>query len=136
MWIFLNDAFLSIVEDKNNPDFLLVRGRIKGDIEQVFPDYLAIEGEGTDYRFRALVERDIVAEALYHAACNVDYGNFKSSVQERERHDKYMKVWEVMANWQSQAESRERATEKAAKLAAKSAEKPLKPASKRVKTSG
>ena len=38
MWIFLNNSFLSMVENRNNKEELLVRSRIKGDIEKVFPD--------------------------------------------------------------------------------------------------
>ena len=33
MWVFLNNSFLSIVENRNNKDELLVRSRIKGDVE-------------------------------------------------------------------------------------------------------
>jgi len=38
MWIFLSDSFLSIV-DKDDPSgaTLLVRARVAGDIERVFP---------------------------------------------------------------------------------------------------
>ena len=32
MWIYLNDAFLSIVADRDDPSRLLVRGRFAGDI--------------------------------------------------------------------------------------------------------
>ena len=33
MWVFLNNSFL-LVENRNNKDELLVRSRIKGDIEK------------------------------------------------------------------------------------------------------
>ena len=38
MWIQFNNAFLSIVENRDNKLELLVRARIKGDIEKIFPD--------------------------------------------------------------------------------------------------
>ena len=43
MWIFLNDAFLSTVADRNDSDSLLVRGRFSADIEQIFPDAEVVE---------------------------------------------------------------------------------------------
>ncbi len=36
MWIFLNNSFLSIVENRDNKEELLVRSRIKGDIYKKF----------------------------------------------------------------------------------------------------
>ena len=36
MWIVLNKSFLSIVKNRNNENELLVRARVKGDIEKVF----------------------------------------------------------------------------------------------------
>ena len=39
----LNDSFLSIVENMNNPEELLVRARVKGDIERVFHDAAVFE---------------------------------------------------------------------------------------------
>lgn len=107
MWIFLNDAFLSVVADKD-PDMLLVRGRIKGDIERVFPDYLVIEGAGTDYRFRTLVPRLIVADKLAEMADDISYKNFKGSVKDKTRHDAYLRCWGIMESWQCDAEAKER----------------------------
>lgn len=38
MWICTNKSFLSIVADRSNNENLLVRARISGHIENVFPD--------------------------------------------------------------------------------------------------
>lgn len=38
MWIFRNDAMLSVVENWDDPTLLLVRSRQHGDIEKVFPN--------------------------------------------------------------------------------------------------
>ena len=40
MWLFTSKTFLSVVADKDQPDGpkLLVRSRVQGDIEEVFPD--------------------------------------------------------------------------------------------------
>ena len=109
MWIFLNDAFLSVVADKD-PDCLLVRGRIKGDIERVFPGYLVLENEGTDYRFRTVVPRRLVADRLSDMAEDISYKNFKGSVKDKVRHDAYLRCWANMEAWQSDAEAKERTT--------------------------
>jgi hypothetical protein len=46
MGIFLNDAFLSIVDKDGDGTTLLVRARRKGDIERVFPDQHSHNGAG------------------------------------------------------------------------------------------
>jgi hypothetical protein len=98
MWIFLSDAMLSIVEKPGDSKAgtLTVRARIKGDIERVFPDAKVVEGAGTDYRFRASIPREQVAKAMHDQVMNLNYGNFKSSVKDRQRHDAYMGVWSAM----------------------------------------
>lgn len=115
MWIFFNDAFLSIVApapgsnaDKNGE--LVVRARLKGDLERAFPGVRVREtkSQERDYRFRATVSRAIVAETLAGRVKRIDYTNFKSSVddpakgkaKEKWRHDLYMRVWSVMFNAQ------------------------------------
>lgn len=54
MWIMLNNAFLSIVENRNNKDELLVRARIEGDIERVFPEADSFQDEQADYKYRPM----------------------------------------------------------------------------------
>ena len=55
MWVFLNDAALSIVAQRERPDCLLVRGRVAGDIEAVFPKAHVTVTPDADYRYRASV---------------------------------------------------------------------------------
>lgn len=94
MWVLLNDAFLSIV-DKGDPsgETLLVRARRAGDIEKVFPGAEVVANAGTDYAFRAWIDRSLVAERIAERIRGIAYGNFKSSVKEAVRHDVYMDVW-------------------------------------------
>lgn len=100
MWVFFNDAYLSIVAHHDRPDTLLVRGRIKGDIESVFPNAETSETPERDYRYRALVDRQTVAKALADRALNIDYGNFKNSVEDHNRHRVYADVWRIMESAQ------------------------------------
>ena len=93
MWIFLPNSMLSIVQKPGDAKAgkLTVRARVAGDIERVFPGAMVIEGGGTDYRFRATVPRDQVAQAMFDQVMALDYSNFKSAVKDRERHEAYLR---------------------------------------------
>lgn len=103
MWLFLSNSFLSIIDPNAaysgggpKSDKLLVRARIAGDIERTFPEAKVVETPGRDYRFRALIDRKLVAATIALCVAEIDYGNFKGSVAEDARHDAYMGVWGVM----------------------------------------
>ena len=64
MWIQFNNAFLSIVENRENTTELLVRARVKGDIEKVFPEADVFEDNNADYKYRAFISKAIVAEKI------------------------------------------------------------------------
>lgn len=101
MRIFLSGSFLSIVDkgDKSG-ETVLVRARHKGDIENVFPSALVVEGGGTDYQYRARVDREEVALRMADQIRGIKYPNFKSTVKEHDRHDAYMRVWSAMYDYQ------------------------------------
>jgi len=96
MWICLNDAFLSIVAKDCPPDHLLVRARRAGDIERVFPGVQVKISNHTDYRYRATVPRQRLAEAIAQRLLAIDYDNFKNSVADDDLHAAYARVWGVM----------------------------------------
>ena len=96
MWIFLSDSFLSVVQHKGDPSKLLVRARLKGDIERALPGVVAEETPIADYRYRATVPREKFAARLAALADAIDYTNFKNSVSDPTRKDAYMTVWGVM----------------------------------------
>jgi hypothetical protein len=102
MWLFMNKSFLSIV-DKGDPSgkTLLVRARQAGDIEQVFPDAEVQMEAGSDYHYRARIDRGQVANAIADAIRNIDYSNFKSTVSDPDHHDAYLDVWSTMYAFQS-----------------------------------
>jgi hypothetical protein len=65
MWVFVREGYVSIVEDRLNPDILIVRARIKGDIEAVWPDAEVIHTPVlADYAFRARLKREEVAAGI------------------------------------------------------------------------
>lgn len=120
MWIMLNDAFLSIVDEKaktkkrrgNRPydtDVLVVRARRQGDIERVFGGLvkpLQVEvNDVTDYRFRAKLPRSVVKQAMLTEVDRVTYGNFKGSVGDNRLHSAYNGVWGVMYRLQEKPQT-------------------------------
>lgn len=100
MWVYMSDAFLSIVAHRTNPELLVVRARLKGDIERVFPGATVVESARSDYRFRTELKRADAARVLADVAADIKYENFKHSVGEPDRHDAYVQAWVAMANLQ------------------------------------
>lgn len=100
MWIHLNDAFFSIVADPARPEDLLVRARVRGDIERLFPLAIVTETPHRDYRFRAWIPRLTFAAAIAERVAETSYPNFKASVPDPERHLAYARCWSVMHGFQ------------------------------------
>jgi len=105
MWIFADTSFVSIVRPKNGEgrkDFLVVRGRVKGDIEALFPKAKVRLTPGRDYLYRALVSRKVVAEVLAKKIMDIDYANYKDAITDKaqDRHDAYLSVWCELMNLQ------------------------------------
>ena len=95
MWVFLNNSFLSIVENRNNKEELLVRSRIKGDIEKVFPGSDVFEMENSDYKYRSFIKKTDVSSKLKIIVEDINYDNFKNSISpdQSERLHSYLNVW-------------------------------------------
>jgi hypothetical protein len=112
MWIFLNDAFLSIVHKDCAKDEVLVRARIKGDLEKVFNDETLFKANPglkpvtvtrytkSDYLYRAVVKRDHMRAVMAAELDRVVYNNFKASTRDNKLHNAYNAVWGVMAKLQ------------------------------------
>lgn len=107
MWIFTNNAFVSAVAHRGKPGFMMVRGRVRGDLEAFFSCLSTPvdvdETEHADYRFRCVVDKASFLRAMVDALAGVDYDNFKNSIPslEDERHDAYLGVWTVMNRYQT-----------------------------------
>lgn len=99
MWIVTNESFLSVVQDRNNPDQFVIRARIKGDIEKFMGEDTpvnVIEMDKSDYRFRAFVDKSVFRMKMVDAIDSIDYDNFKNTVTERERRAWYLSIWDIM----------------------------------------
>lgn len=102
MWLFAKKGFVSIVEDRDEPRNLLVRGRVRGDIEALFPtaEGRVAETPEHDYGFRISLPRSLVGDVIAAHAKSIDYDNFKASLDDDVRHDAYANVWAVMRTLQ------------------------------------
>jgi hypothetical protein len=95
MWIFTNQAMLSIVQKPGDIDMLTVRARVKGDIQRVFPGTKVQTGGGTDYAYRAKVPRAAVAKVIHDQIMATNYDNFKNSITDDDHHNLCAAVWHV-----------------------------------------
>ena len=100
MWICTSSAFLSVVADREHEDRLLVRARIAGHIESVFPKAKVFTSDSADYMFRSFIPRDEVAQVIAQQVKDIHYDNFKNSVKNKPLHDAYLKIWTVMVSLQ------------------------------------
>ncbi|MCO6451112.1 MAG: hypothetical protein J5I90_10035 [Caldilineales bacterium] len=96
MWIFLNDAFLSIVAHRDEPEMLLVRSRFPDDIGRVFPDAVVEHTPAFDYPYRTVLARTEVAQTLAAHVETIPYPNFKNSIKEHWRHNTYFNVYNAV----------------------------------------
>ena len=104
MWICLNDGFLSVV-DKTDENILVVRARRKEILESSFPNLEIVETDRNDYRYRVFCTRQELKDFLAKRVDEIDYPNFKDSVQEPDLHEMYANMWTLHYNYQFQYEN-------------------------------
>lgn len=111
MWIATSHGFFSAVQDRDDPDVLRVRCRVRDDAEYLVGRMtslghagLRIERDETaDYLFRVLVPRSGLALFLAEEVLRIDWSNFKDRVKEvqgAERAAAYQRVWGALADLQ------------------------------------
>lgn len=104
MWIFLPDAFFSVVADRDDPERLLVRARVQGDIERYFPYCTPETTPWADYLFRVFLPRDEVAQVIADNILKMDYTNCREQIpaEDVRRSAAYSSVWSRMHLYQYQ----------------------------------
>lgn len=104
MWLMTTSGFYSIVKHKTEADCFMVRGRVKGDLENlrmlVGLAQPVIVTPSADYPFRLIVTEAQKTAIITALAARVDYPNFKSEVaklpaQKKKLHA-YHEVWAAM----------------------------------------
>jgi 8-oxo-dGTP pyrophosphatase MutT (NUDIX family) len=113
MWLMTNFGFFSVVEKPGDKQdgVLTVRARVRDDLIALRNRYLPELGEieanaGTDYKYRARISRNALANAAARIVGDIDYQNFKSSVgkeQGSERAHVYADVWTALHELQETA---------------------------------
>lgn len=103
MWIMTNKGYYSAVQNMQNPNLLLVRARVAGHLEALFTDMDANNGHkivdgivytpDADYLYRVTVTREDFHVAIEEAIIDIDYANFKNSVEDDDLHTTYENVW-------------------------------------------
>ena len=106
IWIISAHGFISLVQDRNDPDCLQVRARVADDITAAFPDATVKVSEGGDYRYRAVISRMDVADRVWDMIDDIDYTSHvkdvitKTSPPNSERRPAYYEVWTALARMQ------------------------------------
>lgn len=112
MWIYLNDAFVSLVQHRDKPDVMCCRARLQSDLQRAFRGFLrgrrVKHTPGADYAYRVELRREVVWEAMLNWLKDATYPNFKGSVREPEREALYMRVWSAMKAEQDRREGKGR----------------------------
>jgi len=101
MWLFTNRGFVSIVQDRDNNDNLLVRARVKSHLQALFPRAEVTETQNADYRYRTTLNHKIVEQVVAKQVASISYDNFKNSVSQPAYHSACQKVWGVMYGLQA-----------------------------------
>ena len=105
MWLFTTSGFVSIVKHRYMPGRLMIRARVREDLEQ-FVSVLDEIGGGQhkiketpdgDYRFRVTAKKETAAQAIARITTDIDYDNFKNAIHGDPARDRaYMGVWSAM----------------------------------------
>lgn len=104
MWIFTKTGFLSIKEHWDDSDCLLVRGRIKGDIEHYFPKATVEHTPDNDYLYRAKIPKIEFATVMVNEIMKIDYTSFKSEIEDRRRIPWHLRIGAIMEDMQERIE--------------------------------
>jgi hypothetical protein len=100
MWLFINEAFLSIANKSDDSNMLLVRARRT--IERLLPEANVHVGGGTDYCYRSRIDRERMATVIADSIRKIDYSNFKSTVTDAHSHNSYMDACSAMFAFQDE----------------------------------
>lgn len=115
MWVMHPDGgFYSAVEDKRDPNVLVVRTRARKDAVALAKmvrvrKVKVISDEGTDYPFRVRVTRREWADVLVEFSERIDYTNFKDAVKARQgshRAGVYSRIWGALLDLEGRARRR------------------------------
>lgn len=102
MWICFNTGFISVVEDKRSINELVVRARRKDILEKLFPnnEIVQLDPKIADYKYRIYCSKLEMANIIADNISNIDYSNFKNSVNDYDTHELYADMWNLHYSYQ------------------------------------
>lgn len=101
MWIVTNKGFLSAVAHRDKPDEIVLRARNIEALEGYFDKDEIIEMRKSDYRFRVFIKRERYDELLLQLSKEIDYPNFKDSIQDSRVKKMASKIWAQAMRFQN-----------------------------------
>lgn len=107
MWIFSSRSFVSIEAHELDERLLTVRARIRGDIEELFPESDVAELNYDEYRFCASISRERVAEVVASRIRRIDYLALGESIRNPGRRSAYEQVREQLRKEQENLRQKE-----------------------------
>jgi hypothetical protein len=100
-WVCLNDAFLSVVKHRDDEGLLVVRARRRDHLINVFGKDAGITvTPERDYKYRVFAERNKLAQIIAARIDQINYGNFKDSVEADDLHELYARFWGLHYQYQ------------------------------------
>jgi len=109
MWIFTQTGFVSAVQDRENPELLVVRGRDLLSLEPIvdkFPELRIKSTATTDYPHRVIMTKLAFNDWMSDNIADLDYPNFKNQVAKVRDYSfagLLGKVWGVMLGAEDEA---------------------------------
>lgn len=96
MYVFTENAFLSIIAHERDERLLEVRAQYKGDIEATFPEAEVAYTPDNEYPYSTSVSRDRVAERIALRVKHIGYRRFNPNSDEPWRQAVYQDVESVL----------------------------------------
>jgi hypothetical protein len=111
LWIFTTKGFFSIVEHKKDLNRVVIRARVRKDIDNMkmlFEELDlrvsdVVENVSSDYRYRVFASRSDWTSVMTQLITDMGYTNFKNAVYEADspkvrdnRHEAYLDIWAIM----------------------------------------
>jgi len=96
MWVFTKSSFVSIIASENSPGDFMIQSRFPGHIEALFPTAQVTEAPYGVYRFRAAVQKHVVAETLCTLVEQIDYFTFKDSIPDKRYQAAVKDAWTTL----------------------------------------
>ena len=101
MWVFMSGSAISVVAHRDSPSKVIVRAREVGDLIEFMGTDRGIFHDATaDYPWRVIMFKGQLAKHINrYIMDDLTYDNFKGSVDDNQRHDWYMDVWQSGVRW-------------------------------------